>query len=257
MHKLQHDLNLKMGLQIVNTIFNTKPIIIHAHGSHDFKPNWLPIKNAFFEQPKRDIKIGNNVTVITCNNGHKSMGILEKSLDHLGIPYHVFGQGIHPWVNSKHKPHVIYEALKTIKTPYVLYADSRDAILIDDPNLAVKTFVEHFQCKLLFGADRINWPPIPEFQKTEDDLVSGIDTEFRYFNGGAWIGETNFCRDFFKVAIDTPPIDQAPESEQGILKKIFPLFKGDVALDYNCRIIQNIGFVTAPIFNIKINQLQT
>jgi hypothetical protein len=245
------------ALEVVNTVFNTKPIVIHAHGSHDHKPNWLPIKNAFFGMPERQISIGNLVTVITCNNGHQSMGMLERSLDHLGLPYLVFGQGINPWINSKNKPVVLYEALKTIETPYVLYADSRDAILIDDPNIAVANFIENFQCRMLFGADRINWPPIAEFQKYEDEQALNYNTTFKYFNGGAWIGETEFSRDFFKEAINTPVVEKAPESEQGILKKLFQAFKGDVALDYQCRIIQNIGFVSEPIFEINVQQLET
>jgi hypothetical protein len=243
--------------QVINKQFGTSPVVIHAHGSHDHKPNWPPIKNAFFATPQRHIGGSALVTVITCNNGHESMGMLEKSLQHLGVPYETFGQGISPWVNARDKPKVLFEGLKTIQTPYVLYADSRDAILIDDPDNAVKKFREKFQCKMLFGADRINWPPIHSFQKYEDALALEHHSDFRYFNGGGWIGETEFCRDFFKLAMATPAVEKAPESEQGILKKLFPLFEKEVVLDYHCDIIQNIGFVTAPIFDITTAHLQT
>lgn len=247
----------QVAFQVVNTQFDTTPVVIHAHGSHDYKPNWLPIKNAFFALPERNIGNSNEITVITCNNGHQSMGMFEKSLDHLGVPYKVFGKGIYPWVNGRDKPKVLCEALATIETPYVLYADSRDAILIDDPNIALEEFKTQFQCRMLFGADKINWPPIPEFQKYEDRLSSGNDTTFRYFNGGAWIGETLFCRDFFKTACGIPPVEKAPESEQGILKKMLPVYAGDIALDYHCQVIQNIGFVVADIFEIKGQPLET
>jgi hypothetical protein len=244
------------ALEVFNTLFRTRPIVVHAHGSHDYKPNWLPIKNAFFDLPKRQIDMGNLVTVITCNNGHPSMGMFERSLDHLGIPYRVFGQGINPWVNSRDKPLVLLQALGSVKTPYVLYADSRDAILIDDPDIAVTRFIENFQCRMLFGADRINWPPIAEFQKYEEQQAFEYDTTFKFLNGGVWIGETAFSRDFFKKVINTPVAGKAPESEQGILKKLFRAFKGEVALDYRCQIIQNIGFVADPIFEINIQQLE-
>lgn len=244
------------GLNVINTLYNTSPIVIHAHGSHDHKPNWLPIRDAFFASPPGQIDADEMVTVITCNNGHASMGLLERSLEHLGVPYKVFGRGIHPWINSYHKPRILYEALATITTPYVLYADSRDAILLGAPGIAVRTFQRHFTCKMLFGGDRINWPPIHTFQKYEEALARPHHTAFPFLNGGAWMGETEFSRDLFKMAIDTPPEEKAPESEQGILKKIFPAFGGDVAIDYHCRIIQNIGFVTAPIFDIRLHKLQ-
>lgn len=241
-------------LQVRNTLFGTTPLVIHAHGSHDHKPAWLPIKQAFFDLPARSVPANSEVTVITCNNGHQSMGLLERSAEHLGISYRVYGQGIHPWQNARDKPPVLFEALQEIDTPYVLYADSRDAILIDDPAKAVRRFREQFQVRLLFGADRINWPPIRSFQLYENKLAEGETSEFKYINGGAWIGETAFCREFFKKAMETGPAAQAPESEQGILKKLLPQFEGEVAMDYRCRIIQNIGFVTQPIFDLQIQE---
>lgn len=248
---------MKTGtLEVINTLFHTTPSIIHAHGSHDHKPNWLPIKNAFFDRPAKKTPVSDRVTVITCNNGHQAMGVLERSLEHAGIPYLVFGQGVHPWINAVHKPRILYEALMTIQTPYVIYADSRDAIMIDSPDNIIDTFIEHFNCKMLLGADRINWPPIPEFRDYEDKLAEGYDSEFRYLNGGVWIGETAFSAAFFKLAMETPPEAKAPESEQGILKKLLPQFKDEVALDYHCRIIQNIGFVTEPIFDIRVKEQQ-
>jgi hypothetical protein len=244
------------SLEVVNTLFSTSPIVIHAHGSHDNKPNWPPIKAAFFGLPKCELPANDLVTVITCNNGHHAMGIFERSLDHLGLSYRVFGQGIDPWMNSRDKPQVLHEALKTIETPYVLYADSRDAILIGDPAIAVRKFREHFNCKLLFGADRINWPPIRSFQKYEDQLAANYNTEFKYLNSGAWIGETAFCREFFAEAIATPAEEKAPESDQGVLKKLLPAYAGQVGLDYHCEIFQNIGFVNAPIFELNVNHIK-
>jgi hypothetical protein len=211
-------------IEVVNTLFGTSPVIIHAHGSHDHKPNWLPIKNAFFDLPARKTGRSSNVTVVTCNNGHKAMGLLERSLDHIGAPYMVFGQGIDPWVNAIQKPLVLFEALSQITTPYVIYADSRDAIMTDDPAIAVEQFIRHFKCKMLFGADRINWPPIKAFRAYEDDLAQPYNTEFRYLNGGAWIGETAFCKTFFEAAMNTSPEQKATESEQGILKNYSPYF---------------------------------
>ena len=244
------------ALNVVNTLFDTRPVVIHAHGSHGHKPNWPPIRDAFFGLPPRKLSAPPDLTIITCNNGHPSMGLFEKSLDRLGLPYIVLGAGIDPWVNARDKPLVLEEGLARIDTPYVLYADSRDAILIDDPARALNIFREQFNCRLLLGADRINWPPIRSYQLYEDSLAAGHDTEFRYINGGAWIGETKFCREFFGKVRTTAPEAKAPESEQGIMKKLLPGYEGEIALDYHCRIIQNIGFVTAPVFKLEVHDVE-
>jgi hypothetical protein len=43
--------------QVINKQFGTSPVVIHAHGSHDHKPNWPPIKNAFFATPQLGILV--------------------------------------------------------------------------------------------------------------------------------------------------------------------------------------------------------
>lgn len=237
-------------MNLTNTIFNTTPAVIHAHGSHQHKPNWKPIRTAFFNSPKCHFGPCPDLTIITCNNGHQSMGIAEQSLDHLGVPYQVYGQEIETWINSQHKPRVLYQALNQIHTEFTLYLDSRDAIIIDNPQIILERFKNNFDCDLLFGADRINWPNVKEFQKFEHRVNPIKGNDFCYFNGGTWMGRTDFCRLFFEDALNTKPAPEAPESEQGILKQLFPKYHPQVNLDYRCEIFQNIGFVLRDIFKI-------
>lgn len=236
---------------IRNLLFNSRPLVVHAQGSHELKPHWRPIRDAFFSAPSRHLTAPKDLTIITCNNGHEAMGILERSLAHLGLSCLVRGQGIHPWINSQHKPQVLAEALREIQTPYTLYADSRDAILLDDPSVLVQRFEQSFKAELVFGADRMSWPPIREFKKFEDALPEAGDSEFRYLNGGAWIGRTEFCREFFEEAARTPPLPEVPDSEQGILRKLFMHHHPRVQLDYRCELFMNIGFVLAPIIALE------
>lgn len=238
-------------LVVENKIFQTTPSIIHAHGSHDFKPNWKPILESFQSSSSEELGCPSDLTVITCNNGNPMMGLFESSLRKLGIPFKVFGEGIDPWVNSIHKPQVIVEALELIESQYVLYADSRDAIMIGDPSLILESYLNEFDARLLFGADRLNWPPIKAFEKFEDRCAKGFKGDFNYLNGGTWIGEREFCLSFFKASQKVKGVDKVPDSEQGILKKLFMDYYPDVQLDYECKLFQNIGFVTSPIFNIK------
>jgi hypothetical protein len=237
-------------MYVANLQSNTFPAIIHAHGSHSHKPHWQPIKERFFASPPRNIGSIQDLTILTCNNGHAAMGVLERSLNHLGVPYVAAGQGVRDWVNSRDKPATIVQCLETIETEFVLYADSRDAICIVDPHEIVRRFRVTFDCALLFGADRINWPPVRAFRLFEERLAAGQQSDFRYLNGGMWIGKTEFCREFFAQAMQTPVLPEAPDSEQGILRRLLPQFVPEVQVDYRCCLFQNIGFVVAPIFAI-------
>jgi len=237
-----------------NLTFNTFPLVVHAQGPHDNKPYWQPIRDAFFSSPKRKIDLPKDLTILTWNNGHAAMGVFEKSMDHLGIPCLVLGKRIEVWQNSKHKPLLTYEALKNIKTKYVMGVDSRDAILIDDPSILLCRYLDLFDCDLVFSADLMNWPNIIEFKRFEDDCAKDFQTDYKYLNSGAFIGKRDFCLDFFKAASETPPSPKAPKADQGIFKKIFMDFYPNVKLDYHCQLFQNIGFVFRKTLEIVEHQ---
>jgi hypothetical protein len=226
-----------------NLTFNTMPLIVHAQGPHDNKPYWKPIRDVFFSSPKRKIGLPKDLTIFTWNNGHTAMGVFEKSMEHLGIPCMVLGHGIKNWENSKHKPILTYEALKDIKTEYIMGVDSRDAILIGDPKLIMKKFINDFKSDLIFSADLMNWPNIPEFKKFEDKCAESFNSDYKYLNSGAFIGKRDFCLEFFKVASQTKPSPKAPKADQGIFKRLFMDYYPKVQLDYKCQLFQNIGFV--------------
>ncbi len=236
---------------VVNLLFNTTPVVIHAHGSHEYKPHWQPIRERFFSSPAQKFGAPSDLTILTWNNGHAAMGLLERSLEHLGVPCLVTGKGIKDWVNSRDKPQLTLEAVNAIQTEYVAGVDSRDAIFIDNPRLLVERFEQEFDCEMVFSADRMNWPNCADFKEFEDSLPSAEASEFRYLNGGAWIGRTRFCREFFADAARTAPVADAPDSEQGILKQLFRKHYPRVQLDYRSTMFQNIGFVFSSIFQIN------
>lgn len=229
----------------------TQPGVIHAQGPHQHKPRWEEIRDAFFATPRSQLGPTPDLTILTCNNGHQAMGRLEQSLDHLGVPYLVLGEGIDPWLNSRDKPKVLAEAARSVRTEYLLYADSRDAIIIRPPAELLAVYQKNFQTPLVFGADRMSWPPIAEFKQYENSLEGANSTEFRYLNGGAWIGRREFCAEFFEKAVQTPPHPDAPESEQGILRKLLMDYPGQIELDRRCQIFCNVGFVVQPVFRIQ------
>lgn len=244
-------------VQLTNRNFGTQPLIVHAHGPLQNKPAWPSIKEAVFSLPAQSLGPIEELTLLTCNNGHENMGLFERSAANLGIPCMVRGEGIMPWINSRHKPQVIYEALHEINTEYVLYADSRDAVLLGNPHQAIQRLKGKTGCDLLFGGDRINWPALDHFRRFESSLLGAKESQFRFLNGGAWIGRTVFSREFFAAAIRTSPVQEVPDSEQGILKTLFPEYYPRVQLDYRCEILQNIGFVFSDIFDISVIEADT
>jgi hypothetical protein len=238
-----------VNVRVTNLLFGTTPLVIHAQGHHDYKPLWPPIRDAFFGSPRQHLTLRSDLTIVTCNSGGPAMGLLERSLDHLGLAYIVAGRGVVDWINSRDKPRALLSALVSIDTTYTLYADSRDAILIDDPNVLPDKFGA-FNCDLVFSADRMNWPPRREFELYENSLAAPEQRDFRYLNGGMWIGRTGFCQQFFASVISMEPAIEAPESEQGILKQLLPRYRDEVRLDHRCSMFQNIGFVAKPILRI-------
>jgi hypothetical protein len=239
-------------LRLVNTLFGTEPLVVHAHGHHGNQPHWRPIRDRFFALPPAQLPACRELTIITCNNGAEAMGLLERGLDHLGLPYRVGGAGVSPWVNSRDKPVVIRDLLETVSTPYVLYADSRDALVIASPEPLVRRFQRDFDAGIVFGADRMHWPPLSRFKRLEKGLASGQPGDFHYLNGGMWIGRTDFCHRLFQRAAGMRPVPEAPESEQGILRQLFLEHPEGIALDYRCQLFQNLGFVSSPIFSLEV-----
>jgi len=236
-------------MYLTNTRFGSHPLLVHAHGPHRNKPLWRPIKEAFYAEPPRALGPIPDLTVVTCNNGHALNGVLERSLAHLGIPVEIAGADRTEWVNSRDKPEALREAIDRVETPYILAADSRDCMAASNLTPLVDRF-KKFGCDLVFGADLINWPPLPRFQKFEEELPCSSESPFRFLNGGCWIGRAEFCRRFFDRVLETAPVREAPDSEQGVIKQLLPEFVPAIQLDYRTELFVNIGYLEQPILEI-------
>ena len=179
------------------------------------------------------------------------MGVLEDGLRHIGVPCVVSGAGISNWINAIHKPKAIMAALTTIATEYVVYADSRDALLLKSPEELLDTYLADFSgYQLVFGADRVNFPPNRKLRLFEDSLPGAAESPFKYLNSGMWLGHTSFACSFFQRVLHEHPLPEGPTSDQGLIRQLLPEFEGSIALDYRCRLFQNIGFLARPILTI-------
>jgi len=179
------------------------------------------------------------------------MGCFERSLSHMGAQCVILGEGIKDWVNSRDKPRLIAQAAREAKTEFLMYADSRDAILVRPPATVIEKYLSHFDAGLLFGADRLSWPPDRAQTRYEDQL--GGDAQFRYLNAGAWIGRRSFVERFFAEAQQCAPVSSAADSEQGVVRQLLPKWKDQVAMDYRCEIFFNIGYLLNPVPIYQIN----
>lgn len=226
-----------------NALTGTEPLAFHAQGYHEYKPVWPRIRAHVFDAPPKSIGPSDRITVLTCNNGHGAMGLFETSCAQLGVPVVVGGREFPEWINAVHKPRAILNALEGIRTPWVMYADSRDAILAGDPDRLVDDMDLHFPgAQMVFGACQLSWPNAPDLTEFELDLPGAKGSDYKHLNGGLWIARTEFAHRIFTKVEAIAPHPAAPESEQGKLRKLFPGHYPEITLDYGLRMFHNVGF---------------
>ena len=221
----------------------TTPLAFHAQGYHTFKPAWPTIRNWVFGCPPQTLGQRPRVTLITCNNGHDAMGLFEESAARLGIPVLVAGQEYPDWVNAIHKPAAIITVLAKVETPYVIYADSRDAIIAGDPELMVDCFLREFDADLVFGACQMSWPNAPDLTDFERKRPEALHSDYKHLNGGLWIGRTEQAKAFYTFVASLPPHPSAVESEQGKLRVAFQTWYPRLQLDVDLKLFHNVGFL--------------
>ena len=229
-----------------------RPVVVHGHGNHDLKPVFDAIRSRLSEIDPVTAGPSPDLTVITCNNGHPSLGLFEESADRLGVTVRVAGQGRSEWSNAVDKPLAILDVLESVDTEFTLYADSRDCLLLRDPASALESFCRYYSSRqLVFGADIVNWPPVRDFQRYEKELAGPNSGRYRFLNGGCWLGRTAFCRTFFDRVRMAEPAPEAPDSEQGLLKAVLPSYPQEVALDYGIHLFFNCGFVAGDLIEFE------
>lgn len=225
---------------IINKLYNTRPSIIHSPGRIEYSPLWNQIsklKNKFKTKP-------DNLEIVTCNSGIAarsldgySLGTFENSLN--GIEHHVLGKDIGKKWNNVKKIELLVEFLSILKSEFVLYADSSDAVLVGDLNETLNHF-KNTPCKMIFNAEKNFWPPTMKNQKEFEQNVA--KPPFQYLNAGVWIGETKFCEKVFKLALANNPTNM-PNSEQMRIKPVYKKLHPEIQIDDTCQIFQSVNRV--------------
>ncbi len=183
--------------------------------------------------------------MITWNNGQRSQpfdkpgGVLEASLQRLGVDVVVLGQNDQHWRNFD-KLRLTAEALQSVTTPYVIGADSCDCVFLDSPQLAVDRFRMHFDCSLLFnGTGSRCWPELPEFVRYQQTLPLAALAQGRHWiNSGLFIGKTEFCREYFRGLAAAEPVEGFVGSDQAVVMATLADWYPRVQIDYFSQIFQ-------------------
>lgn len=172
-----------------NRIYGTNPVVLHNPGSY---PWWELLVTQFMQTRPKHLSIP-NATIITWNSKrHKS--VLEKSLDHLGVPCVVLGRETKAWKNTM-KIQLTREALKQVSTPYVLGIDGFDAIVVGDLWRVVE-LLEYYRLQIVFNATNLaRYSSAYLFRLYSERYASH---PFCHLNAGAWVADTNFAREFFR-----------------------------------------------------------
>jgi hypothetical protein len=157
----------------------------------------------------------------------------------LGISPLVLGQQVKPWSNRA-KFRLTAEALAQVTTPLVIGADSADVVFLDNPQLLVERFRQHFRCKLIFNATGSRcWPELPELTEFQTSLPMVPVVQGRHWiNSGLFIGETKFAAKYFATLAKERPVAGFEGSDQAVVMRTWRDWYPEVQADYLCLLFQ-------------------
>jgi hypothetical protein len=226
-------------IRLTNRLFGTQPVAIHAPGAS--YAGFQRLVNSVCAAPPRKSSC-DDLTIVTWNSGpraEKPCGVLERSLERLGIRPVVLGADQLDWKNID-KLRLTAAALREIDTPYVLGADSCDVLFVDSPAVALERFREHFTCELVFNSTGgRSWPELPQFVAYESSRPLAAVAQGRHWlNSGLWIARTEFAREFFAALAKCPAMPGFETSDQAVIKREWPHWYPRVQLDYLSQMFQ-------------------
>ncbi|WAC06899.1 MAG: hypothetical protein OS130_11665 [Thermodesulfobacteriota bacterium] len=204
------------------------------------------------------------ITILLLHN-YAHPPIMELSLQYVGITYyHVLKLNAgEPWRQTK-KISMLLNYLKNAdcKADYILYCDSNDSVLRDNPEKAIR-YLEEENCDLLFSRTKSkdNYKYMPEQKIWTDQIAkdNGFYSQW-YINAGVFFGRTAFLREVLQAALfyvtdndligekykklrqSGKLLEQLPEfpkgcgSDQTILRYLHPQFYPRMKIDYRGRL---------------------
>lgn len=224
----------------------TTPGVIHRNGSPpEWEVRWEQVVAEFFAEAPARCEPCPDLTILTWTN-RPAKSLLERCLDHWGVPYWTLGRRLPEWRNDM-KLFLNVEALHRVESEYVMALDADDVLVVSSVRDILGAF-KSIGCDLVFNAEKNSYPAVPFLAEFEQSIA---ESAYCYLNSGAWIGKTDVCRRFFEdcLAEDNgdvlaaQPIRSAFRDDQGPTRKTFQRYHPTATLDYHCRIFQSLNRV--------------
>ena len=243
---------MSQAVAVRNTVFDTRPLVIHAPQAADC-PWWEILLAEVFAAERRYTK-PDDLVILTWNSGAANadlavrghaLGWFERSLEHVGLPYHVLGAGIGSAWTNRMKLDLTIEFLENTDAPFVFAADSTDVALIGDPGEILRRFLSR-ESGIVFNGEKNCWPAdFPDLQRWEEEVGQ---PPFRYFNAGVWIGTREAGLAAYRTARSrAEELGSYPTSDQVCLKHAYRELYPAVVVDHRCEMFQNINRVRDEI----------
>jgi hypothetical protein len=213
------------------------PYLAHAPGKLRFIPLWHEMHcHLITTECPVDLEI------ITFNNGgeghnDKPSGLLEKQ-----VPATVLGAEIRVWRNSL-KIELMTEHLVKPGPPFVLMADSSDVFVLRSL-VGLTTAFQSFGCEAVFNMEKLHWP-VDVDSSFENGLGQG------FLNAGLWIATRSFAVEFSQALLSELRRTYS-ESEQRVVKRVFPTFYPRAVIDYTSRLFQGLNRVKDEVSFVKL-----
>lgn len=189
---------------------------------------------------KGRLKCPSHLTILLIHN-YNYMPIAERSLRYVGINnFKVLKVAFNgQWRNTLK----LLELKKFLdsgdcKTEYLIFFDSNDVVLRDDPKKAIE-YLQGEDCDLLFSNTEFagGYECMPGVREWTDQIAREKGYGKRYINSGVYIGKTSFLREVISAATayvtdhDLTPEEYKNLRRKGVLSENLPSFPYGVGSD--------------------------
>lgn len=236
-------------MMIINKIYKTHPDIVHCP-RYSQKSLWKFIVKKYNPSKEDNIE---DLAIITWNN--KESSILEKCLDSKNLNYFSLGKKQKKW-NNFLKFDFTLDFLKKNNFKYVLAMDSFDVIVVGKIKNVFDKFLVSNK-KIIFNGEKKFYPDLnisyfidcKKFQEETEIFY------FKFLNSGVWIGERNFCIDFFEKCIEiknrnpvsVEEFDKINNCDQSIVHYVYKYFYPQCSIDSRCIMFQNLSNISYEV----------
>ncbi len=256
--KLRRFLSIPRSLREVR--FRPQPFV----HSPQFLTLPLPLMLNQISGPVRGIlRCPPELAIVLVHNDLK-MPVTEKSLRLVGINNYVVLRP--PTARRFLNTHKLWALVRWLRsgacpTEYVLYLDSRDVFVRNDPSIAVQ-LLHRFRCDLLFSSEQESYlyDCMPEVKAWTDGVADSMKEPRRYLNSGVFVGRRTFLQEVLETALEYATEDDLTHgqlvaairsgslrarlprfpfgcgSDQAILRVLHPRFFPRMQLDYGGRL---------------------